>query len=877
MAWLFRRFFHPDVKVREATPRRLVYCLPMRTLVEQTRDCAIQWLDRLQMFAGNVVYADDNQRRISSYSLDLESRANGIAVYVLMGGEPHNTDWCVHPERNAILIGTQDMLLSRALNRGYTARRARWPIEFGLLHSDCLWVLDEVQLMGSGLATTAQLDAFAKKLWSPAKPNRFLWMSATMGDSFLRTRDRRDWNLTNATQLGLSQDDLCDPAIQKRLHATKMLQTIKDRPKPAKVLEEHPHGRISLLIFNTVAVAKTMYEELEHELARPGNAQRPQPGSCLLHSRFRPMDRERNMERLLEFLDKQDKTGSVADSEGLIVVSTQVVEAGFDASAARLWSEIAPWPSVIQRLGRLNRDGTQPEASGWFWMPKADDTNKGDASPNAKRVGPYERKALDATKKLIEAVIANQADGLTYRDALDRVLATKDSQETMQMEPEVVIRPDDFFELFSTEPDLAGGFTNVAPFVRDQDRNADVHVFWRDFDPAKVRRPMESAPVRNELCPVPFFEFRLFIGKSRLVWEWDFETGRWESRRASEIQPGMTLLLSRLSGGYRTELGWTGDGNDCDFPVLPNSGDDDSLHVDFLSGSQEWVPLSEHLGKVEAAMGDILEVLRLQQVPLGDALMMGARWHDRGKSAGKWQSALRNHVARACCRLEEVNTTSVIPRFNEVAGEWRERLQSKDGITELWGKFPDIRAASLDTRLDLSDSERAELSRMLTVPFRPDLRHEAASALAAWELWLAKTDGLTALTIYLIACHHGKVRTVLRSRGDGEDVFGVTDELALPAVPGFFLDPTRLRTDAKYVGACGEWDKDNAVFTITSPSWLQMVAELLGRKREGAPVTYEAVADNEPRDLGPLTLAYLEALLRAADVRASCRSNKGGK
>ena len=65
------------------------------------------------------------------------------------------------------------------------------------------------------------------------------------------------------------------------------------------------------------------------------------------------------------------------------------------------------------------------------------------------------------------------------------VLATQESQETMQNEPEVVIRPDDFFELFSTEPDLAGGFTNVSQFVRDQDRNVDVHVFWRDFDPAK--------------------------------------------------------------------------------------------------------------------------------------------------------------------------------------------------------------------------------------------------------------------------------------------------------------------------------------------------------------------------------------------------------
>jgi CRISPR-associated endonuclease/helicase Cas3 len=88
-----------------------------------------------------------------------------------------------------------------------------------------------------------------------------------------------------------------------------------------------------------------------------------------------------------------------------------VVEAGFDLSAARLWSEIATWPSVIQRLGRLNREGKQPEASGSFWMPKADDSNKGDASPNAKRIGPYEKRALDAAKKLLEAVIAKQTGG----------------------------------------------------------------------------------------------------------------------------------------------------------------------------------------------------------------------------------------------------------------------------------------------------------------------------------------------------------------------------------------------------------------------------------------------------------------------------------
>ncbi len=43
LAWLWNR-----VQVRNPEwPRRLVYCLPMRTLVEQTRDNVFEWLVRL--------------------------------------------------------------------------------------------------------------------------------------------------------------------------------------------------------------------------------------------------------------------------------------------------------------------------------------------------------------------------------------------------------------------------------------------------------------------------------------------------------------------------------------------------------------------------------------------------------------------------------------------------------------------------------------------------------------------------------------------------------------------------------------------------------------------------------------------------------------
>ena len=75
-----------------------------------------------------------------------------------MGGEEPD-DWDRHPEADVILVGTQDLPLSRALNRGYAMSRYRWPLEFGLLNNDCLWVFDEVQLMGDALATSTQLQA----------------------------------------------------------------------------------------------------------------------------------------------------------------------------------------------------------------------------------------------------------------------------------------------------------------------------------------------------------------------------------------------------------------------------------------------------------------------------------------------------------------------------------------------------------------------------------------------------------------------------------------------------------------------------------------------------------------------------------------------
>ena len=110
----------------------------MRALVEQTQIRIEGYLNKLK-----TLYGDNFS----------------IGLYKIMGGD-FDESWDICPEKDEILIGTQDMLISRALNRGYGTSRFRWPMDFALLNNDSLWVLDEIQLMGDAFKTSTQLQGF---------------------------------------------------------------------------------------------------------------------------------------------------------------------------------------------------------------------------------------------------------------------------------------------------------------------------------------------------------------------------------------------------------------------------------------------------------------------------------------------------------------------------------------------------------------------------------------------------------------------------------------------------------------------------------------------------------------------------------------------
>ena len=199
LAWLWNRV----LKQNNDWPRRLVYCLPMRTLVEQTFQNAQQWVANLKL-------------------------SSEVGIHMLMGGADAG-EWDVQVDRNMILIGTQDMLLSRALNRGYGMSRYRWPMHFGLLNNDCLWVMDEVQLMGPGLRTSAQLDWMRNDRFGTLKPCITWWMSATISQKFLETSDRKTSNFAVPKKIGLSKRDK-----NHSIHHARRPCSLWNPPTPAR-------------------------------------------------------------------------------------------------------------------------------------------------------------------------------------------------------------------------------------------------------------------------------------------------------------------------------------------------------------------------------------------------------------------------------------------------------------------------------------------------------------------------------------------------------------------------------------------------------------------------------------------------------------------
>jgi CRISPR-associated endonuclease/helicase Cas3 len=704
LAWIWRRFF-AEQDIRSKTPRRLVYCLPMRTLVEQTKTNVENWFSNLEKMDGFTK----------------------PEVTIFMGGEDA-TNWDIYPEENAVIIGTQDMLLSRALNRGYGMSKYRWPVHFGLLNNDCLWVLDEVQLMGVGAKTGNQLQEFRKKYGNLFKSHT-VRMSATIAD--------------NGTECFELQDaDYSNHIVKKRVDAQKSIEQIDRNEIIDSVMQAYSNDKKVVLIVNTVKSAKEFYRKIRDKLKEDNS-------SCiLLHSRFRPHEKEELKSRLFTGYWK-------------IAVSTQVIEAGVDITSDVMFTEVAPWSSMVQRFGRCNRNGESEDARiYWFDVEK-------------KKVAPYMEQEVDDARQKLNS-LSN---------------ASLQTIKSIPIEPANVlhvIRDNDIVDLFDTSSDLSGNEVDVSRFIREGD-NKDVSVFWRDIPDGWPSKEI-PAPSKEEICQVPIGEFKEILKKdSWESWVWDYYEGKWNRAVSSNITPNSLILIKSASGGYTPEYGWDLKSKSKVEPIsVSRSNEKNESYGQNLSDGK-FQSIAEHTQRVQSCINQIVDELELDN-ELKHILNTAALWHDVGKAHDEFQKKIDSG--------KEYGLLAKAPK-----DKWKNNGASR--------KF---------------------------------FRHELASALCALQ---NNTEDIVA---YLAAAHHGKVRLSIRSLPNEEIPIdsrlfarGVWDGDIIPEIDLGELKVPETRLDLSYM-QLGEGPRGE--------SWTSRMLNLRD-------------------EFGIFKLAYLEALLKAADERAS--------
>lgn len=783
LAWLYKRQAND-----ESTPRRLIYCLPMRVLVEQTQQSCEKWL-----------------RNLGLYGRPGEGK---VSVTVLAGGseDVRRGTWDAYPEEDQIIIGTQDMLLSRALMRGYGMSRYRWPVHFAWMHNDALWVFDEVQLMGPGLPTSAQIEAFRRK--TPLAVNsRSLWVSATLNRSWLNTVD---FDAETLTILELSEAERQSGEVRKRRESVKRLQAVDIALESiskealanyastlaAQVLDVHRRGTTTLVIVNTVERAQSIYQALSVQAAPAKRSAGSQPVAhqdvdvLLIHSRFRGRDRRAHEAAL----------SAPLTAAGRIVVATQAVEAGVDITSRTLFTELAPWSSLVQRFGRCNRYGECNTDGGAdiYWL----DVNAEDET--SRPYGPAELNA--ARQKLRTLQTASPAD-LPPSDEVSPLYS--------------VIRHKDFLDLFDTDPDLSGLDVDVGPYIRDA-RDSDVFLFWRDFD-VNPNESQQVAPDPDELCRAAIHSARslLYRLEPGLAWCWDPLSRRWRVHKNNDpLRPGTTLMLASRAGGYRSDVGLLVEAKERVGPVEREMDGQTRLEAydaDDRSLLDREVPLSEHLADVESEARELCNRVR---GPYQAAVIQAARWHDIGKVHEAFDNMLREAHRKGTGK--ELGP-----------GYWAKAGRNRHG--------PAVHADYFVH----DNAKRIERKRF---------RHELASALAWLESRTYADDEQTNLIAYIIASHHGKVRLSLRAmpeEGEAPEgrlfARGIWAGDRLPEMQfadGETVPSCTLRLDLMKLGhgPCG-------------PSWMARTRRLID-------------------SLGPFQLAWCEALVRAADWRASDKEQR---
>ncbi len=351
--WLIARMWNT------ALPRRLIYVVDRRTVVDQATDLA------------KTLVENWNQKKVFE--------AAPPVISTLRGQLADNREWSRDPSRHAIIIGTVDLIGSALLFSGYRSSYKRRPLEAGLLGQDSLLVLDEAHLSKPFEKLICKISGSQKRRdgQDQGKPMRVLRMSATSGES---KENDKSFTLQFDAQRNLTGEDANDKTITERFSAKKRLtiatlgerQQLRDRLAEEAINLANNHsirGKRIVVFVRKPEDATAIAGAIRGHVVETIDTSDPKPKKTknipysesveVLTGTMRGLERDELVERTVmkRFLDGNEDPESEDKKKPVFLVSTSAGQVGFDANGDHLAGDATTLDSWIQRLGRANRRG----------------------------------------------------------------------------------------------------------------------------------------------------------------------------------------------------------------------------------------------------------------------------------------------------------------------------------------------------------------------------------------------------------------------------------------------------------------------------------------------------------------------------------------
>lgn len=160
-----------------------------------------------------------------------------------------------------------------------------------------------------------------------------------------------------------------------------------------EVMDNVKEGKNILVIRNTINSSISTYLAIKNQLlVMSENDTIYHPKLFYLSTNITPKDRAIRINEI---------RNSLKSAEKVVVVSTQVIEAGIDLDFDYVIRDIAPIDSIIQAAGRCNRSGWRGETSTIHIINEYDEKSKSNEYSNSSKIV-YGKQALDITIEVLK-------------------------------------------------------------------------------------------------------------------------------------------------------------------------------------------------------------------------------------------------------------------------------------------------------------------------------------------------------------------------------------------------------------------------------------------------------------------------------------------